>query len=300
MAPMAGISDSAFRQLCKSFGADVLYTEMISADGLHYEGKKTLEMLKFAKTEKPIVCQLFGKRMETFAKAAKIVEKAGFSGIDINFGCPAKKVVAHGGGVTLMRDLNFCRQIIIEVAKSTKLPISVKIRAGIDRVTALDFIKAISDLPVAALMVHGRYFKNPFAGEIDYAMIKKVKENFKGAVLANGGINTPEDAEKMLKLTGADGIGLARGLYGRPWLFKQIKNYLKTGRYEEFDWPRIKKTAIKHAVLAQKMKGQWGLVETRKHLAWYVRGFPYAAALRGKLVRVQSVKEVREILKPVK
>src|SRR3989344_802132 len=134
LAPMAGVSDSAFRQLCKSFGADVVYTEMISADALHYGSKKTLAMLKFAKSEKPIVCQLFGKRPEMFKKACQIVEKAGYSGIDLNFGCPAKKVVAHGGGVTLMRDLNFCRQMIIEAAKNTRLPISVKIRAGIDNI----------------------------------------------------------------------------------------------------------------------------------------------------------------------
>ncbi len=296
LAPMAGVSDSAFRQICKSFSADVVYTEMISADALHYGSKKTLELLKFAKSEKPIVAQLFGKRAEMFPQAVKIVEKAGFAGIDLNFGCPARKVVAHGGGVTLMRDLKHCRKLIAIVLENTNLPVSVKIRSGIDGVTALDFVKAIKDLPVAALMIHGRPFKNPYSAPIDYEMIKKVKQNFPGLVLGNGGINTPEDAKKMINQAGVDGVGLARGLYGKPWLFKQIKDYLKTGKYKEVEFKDIKKVAIRHATLAFKTKGQWGIVETRKHLAYYTKGFPGAAELRKKLVRVESIKEIKEIL----
>jgi len=306
LAPMAGISDSAFRQLCKSFGADVLYTEMVSADALYYDSKKTLELLKFKKSEKPIVCQLFGKRVEMFAKAAEIVQKAGFDGIDLNFGCPARKVVAHSGGVTMMRDLSHCRKLIQVVLENTSLPVSVKIRSGIDNVTALDFVKAINDLPVSAIMIHGRPFKNPYSAPIDYEMIKKVKDNFKGIVLGNGGINKPEDAELMIKKTGVDGVGLARGLYGKPWLFKQIKDYLsagqaglKTGKYKEFDFKEIKKVAIKHAELAAKAKGKWGIIETRKHLAYYVKGFAGAAELRAKLVKVESLKEIKEIFKQI-
>ncbi len=295
LAPMAGVSDSAFRQLCKSFGADVMYTEMVSADALHYDSKKTLELLKFSRIEKPIVCQLFGKRPEMFPKAVKMVEKVGFSGIDLNFGCPAKKVVAHGGGVTLMRDPKHCRQLISAVIKNTRLPVSVKIRAGIDDITALDFLEAIKGLKISAIMVHGRYFKNPFGGEIDYEMIKKVKANFSGVVLGNGGINSPQDAKKMLDLTGVDGLGLARGLYGKPWLFKQIKDYLKNGKYREFTFKEIKKTALKHAKLAEREKGRQGIFETRKHLAYYVKGLSNAGQLRSELVRVETVKEIKKI-----
>ncbi len=296
LAPMAGVSDSAFRQLCKSFGADVVYTEMVSADALHYDSKKTLELLKFEKSEKPIVCQLFGKRPEMFAKAAKMVEKAGFDGVDLNFGCPAKKVVAHSGGVTMMRDLKHCRKLIETVLGCTRLPVSVKIRSGIDKITALDFVLAINDLPISAIMVHGRPFKNPYSAPIDYEIIKKVKENFIGIVLGNGGINTPQDAKKMLELTGADGVGLARGLYGRPWLFKQVKDYLKKGKYKEFEFNDIKKVALLHAKLAESSKGKWGIVETRKHLAYYVKGFPGAADLRSKLVLVDDVKQIKKVL----
>lgn len=297
LAPMAGVSDSAFRQLCKSFGADILYTEMISADALHYGSKKTLAMLKFEKSEKPIVCQLFGKRAEMFPQAVKMVEQAGFNGIDLNFGCPARKVVAHGGGVTLMRDLKHCRKLIEIVLENTKLPVSVKIRSGIDQVTALDFVVAIKDLPVAALMIHGRGFKNPYSAPVDFEMIKKVKQNFSGIVIGNGGITSPEKAKEMLEKTRVDGLGLARGLYGKPWLFKQIKDYFKTGKYQELEFEDIKKVAVKHAKFAEKMKGKWGIVETRKHLAWYVKGFAGAAELRKKLVQVKSLKEIKSILK---
>jgi len=300
LAPMAGVSDSAFRQLCKSFGADVVYTEMVSADALYHNSKKTLEMLKFSKSEQPVVIQLFGKRVEMFPKAVDIVQKAGFAGIDLNFGCPAKKVVAHGGGVTLMRDLDKCYEIVKTVCENSKIPVSVKIRAGIDKVTAIDFVEKIKDLPVSALMIHGRYFKNPFSSPIDYEMIKKVKQNFNGIVIGNGGINTPELAKEMIEKTGVDGVGLARGLYGKPWLFKQVKDYLKKEKYKDLDLKGIKKVALKHAKLAEKMKGKWGIVETRKHLVYYSKGFSGAAEIRSKLVRVENIKELKNILSQIK
>ncbi|MFA6428073.1 MAG: tRNA-dihydrouridine synthase [Candidatus Buchananbacteria bacterium] len=303
LAPMAGVSDLAFRQICKKYGADVVYTEMISADGLHYDAKKTLAMLKLAPAEHPVVIQLFGKRPEVFAKAAKIATKAGFDGIDLNFGCPAKKVTAHGGGVTLMRDLKLCRKIVETVCLNTKLPVSVKIRSSINlvdskkRVTALNFIKAIQGLPVSAVMIHGRSYELPFSGLPDYRMIKKVKKLFGGIVLGNGGIFTPELAKIMLEKTGVDGLGLARGLYGRPWLFTQLKDYLATGEFKEFKFNKIKKVMLAHARLAFKAKGEYGLIELRKHLAWYVKGLPQAVELRNKLVVSKSVKDIESILK---
>ena len=296
LAPMAGVTDSAFRQICKHYGADVVYTEMVSADGLYYGSKKTMELLKLSKKEKPIVVQLFGKRPETFIKAASVCQAAGFDGIDINFGCPAKKVVAHGGGVTLMRDLNRCRQIMEAVLSGTSLPVSVKIRAGIDDVTAVDFISNIKDLPIAALMVHGRYFKNPFSGPVDRDMIKRAKREFGGIVLANGGIASPEAAKEMLDKTGVDGLGLARGLYGQPWLFKQIKDYLKTDQYKTVGPIEIKKVILRHAKLALATKNSHGLVELRKHLLWYVAGWSEAKKLRSELVQVETLAAIEQIL----
>ena len=335
LAPMAGVTDSAFRQICKYYGADVVYTEMVSSNGLYYDSKKTLGLLKFKKSEQPVVIQLFGKDPATFTKAAKICEDYGFAGIDINFGCPAKKVVAHGGGVTLMRDLKKCREIIEAVLAGTNLPVSIKVRASIsviasrslvdsgqapkshgkkmgllrsarndeikitnnERITALDFIKSIKDLPLSAVMIHGRPHENPFGAEIDYEMIKKIKAEFKGVVLGNGGINIPEDAKIMIDKTGVDGIGLARGLYGKPWLFEQIKDYLKSGKYKEFKQSDIKKAMLLHGQLAFETKGDHGLIELRKHLLWYASGWPGAKNLRSELVNVKTLKDVKKALK---
>jgi len=274
---------------------------MTSADGLYYGGKKTLKLLKFNKKENPLIIQLFGKRPEKFATAAALVEKAGAEGIDINFGCPARKVVASGGGVTLMRDLNTCYEIIENTLKGTSLSVSVKIRTSINngdkKITAIDFVKKVRTLSVAAIMIHGRSYEQGFNGSADYEMIKKVKEMVDIPILANGGINTPEEAKIMLEKTSSDGLGLARGVRGRPWLFQQIKDYLNTGRYKEFNWDQIKKAMLRHAELAFESKGKHGLVELRKHLAWYVTGLPDAAKLRQKLVLIKTIKEIKSILK---
>jgi len=296
LAPMAGITDSAFRQICKKYGADVVYSEMISVDALAHNSQKTLAMLKFSKKEKPIVIQLFGKKPELFARAAKLVEQKGADGVDINFGCPAHKVFKGGGGASLMKDLDLCYEIIRVTCSAVKIPVSIKIRSSVGKVTALDLVKKIKSLPVAAMMIHGRSYAQGFSGEIDLAMIKKVKENFSGLVLGNGGIINPLRAKEMLDKTGVDGIGLAQGVLGKPWLFKQVKDYLKTGKFKEFNLAQIKKTALEHAALNYKLKGKQGILEMRKHLAWYFKGFPGASDLRQKLIRVNSLKEIKEIL----
>lgn len=306
---MAGITDAAFRQLCKFYGADVVYTEMISADGLYYDSKKTLEMLKFKKSEQPVVIQLFGKYPERFTKAAQIAEIFGFAGIDINFGCPARKVVGHGGGVTLMRDLEKSYQIIEKTLQGTKLPVSIKLRSSIKDIdnqkiiTVLDFIKAVNDLPVSAIMIHGRPYENPFNAEIDYKIIKLAGREFlkkhpQGVFLGNGGINSPELAKKMIQETGCQGIGLARGLYGRPWLFKQCKDYFQKGKYqEEFSYQEIKKTMLMHGKFI-KINNQ-NFKELRKHLIWYVKGWSNAKELRSQLVTVENLNDLKKILNKI-
>ena len=307
---MAGITDSAFRQLCRKHGADVVYTEMVSADGLHFDSQKTLGLLKFSQKEKPVVVQLFGKDPEKFIRAAQIVTKLGFDGIDINFGCPAKKVVGHGGGVTLMRDLDLCYNIIKNVCDHTPLPVSIKVRTSINKkdgsgkVLALELVKKIKDLPITTIMVHGRSYEEKFSGEINYEMVKKIKENFTGIVLANGNITDPEIAKKTLELTQADGLGLARGLYGRPWLFEDIKKYLstqggissarKTGKYKEKTWIQIKKIALEHAKLNFKFKKEHGIVEMRKHLLFYSKDQEQAKEMRKKLVKVENIKDIKK------
>ena len=217
---MAGVTDTAFRQMCKSYGADVIYTEFASSDALVYDNKKTRDMIAFDTLEQPVVCQIFGRKPEVYFKAVKILEEMGFAGVDINFGCPAYKVVKSGGGVSLMRNLNLCRELVQAACEGTRLPISIKIRASfkrgqdtkdkmdsnedkdldsyeceLDVVTALDLVTKISDLPVAAIMIHGRSFEQPFDGEPNWDVIKQVRQIWPGILLANGGITTPEKAK---------------------------------------------------------------------------------------------------------
>ncbi|MCX6740354.1 MAG: tRNA dihydrouridine synthase DusB [Candidatus Parcubacteria bacterium] len=296
LAPMAGINDMAFRQLCKKYGADVVYSEMVSVDGLFYNSVKTFELMKFKKEEKPYVVQLFGCKPELFAKAAQEVEKIGADGVDINFGCPAPKIYKIMGGVRLMRDLDLCYEIVKATCEAVKIPVSIKIRTGIGKVTGLDLVNRVKDLPLSAIMVHARSFEQAFRGEADLEAIKSIKKAFGGIVLGNGGIYTPEQANDMLVQTKADGIGLAQGVLGKPWLFKQVKDYLKSGKYKEYNLSQIKKVALEHAALNYKLKGKTGILEMRKHLAWYFKGFEGASELRKKLVQVETMKDIKEIL----
>lgn len=317
LAPMAGVTDDAFRKMCKLGGADVIYTEFASADALVYESSKTTDMLKFSNQERPIVVQIFGRSSEMFFKAVKILEEMGFDGIDINFGCPAYKVVKQGGGVKLMRNLSLCEELVQAACEGTSLPVSIKIRASIkadknitdktevaeaetcgsfDTVTAVDLIKKINHLPVKAIMIHGRSYEQPFDGEPNLAIVQELRKLWSGILLANGGVYSPEKAKEILRETGADGLGIARGSWGKPWLFGQIKQFIATGSYDILQWEKIKEQMLKHAELTFETKGNYGLIELRKHLAWYVKGLPGAAALRAKLVHVKDLYEVKNIL----
>lgn len=300
LAPMAGYTDTAYRQICAKNGADVVYSEMVSVDALAHGSPKTMAMLKYNKIEQPLVIQLFGSKPELFAKAAKIVAETKVAGLDINFGCPAPKIFRTGGGVRLMRDLDLCYKIVAATCAAVKIPVSIKVRTSINfetgKVTALDLIKRISDLPVAAIMVHGRTYEQGFSGEIDVAMIKKIKEIFPGIVLANGGILTPEKAKEVLEQTKADGLGLAQGTLGKPWLFQQIKDYLKKGKYQEPSLAKIKKIAIEHGRANYQDKRSRGILEMRKHLVSYFKGFPGASEMRQKLIKVETLNDIKKAL----
>jgi tRNA-dihydrouridine synthase B len=298
LAPMAGITDSAFRQVCIKQGADVVYSEMASSSALFFNPRKTLDLIKFKKSERPYVVQLFGNNVEHFGVAAKIItEKVRPDGIDINFGCPAKKVYSIGSGAALMADFKKSKKVIEEVLKNTNLPVSIKIRSKVGKKTGLAFVKYIKDLPIAAIMVHGRTYEQGFIGKVDYKAIKKIKGLYSGIVLGNGGINTAEDAREMIVKTEVDGVGLARGIQGKPWLFEQVKNFLEKGEYKEKNIKQIYKIAIQHSKLAEKEKGSFGILEMRKHLCWYVKNMPEASKLRQKLIQVKSCTDIEKIFK---
>jgi len=313
MTPMAGITDSAWRQICKSWGADIVHTEFVSVDALFHGSTKTMKMLEYKASEQPVVVQIFGKNADIYPQAAKLVAKTGVAGIDINFGCPAKKVAGHGGGICLLRDMDTVRKIVANTIESVDIPISVKTRISLRKIqgkadagdiTIFDFIDALSDLPIAALILHGRSYEVPFTGPVDLDMLrdagKKFKETFPTSpYLINGSFQTIESVVEDLKYTKADGIALSRALYGRPWLFKQIKDYIDTGQYQEVDWPTIKETAIRHANLLWESKNDRTFVEMRKHLLFYVKGRPDASELRKKLVTVENPDDVAKILNPL-
>ncbi len=305
LAPMAGFTDTAFRQICRHQGADVLYSEMASVTALHYYvsskkpgrdngGKVTMELLRFnRRLEKYYVVQLFGSNPDHFATAARFVsEQIKPDGLDINFGCPAGKVLKQGAGADLMKDLKRARAVIKAVLDNTTLPVSIKLRAKSGEVGVIEFLDNIADLPVAAVMIHGRTLTQGFAGAPDLKIIKEARRHFKGVILANGGINSLPDAKKSLIESQADGLGLARGILGRPWLFKEIKN----NKEINFSQAEILKLMLRHATLAVKLKGEGVMLELRKHLVWYVQSFPGASRLRSELVTVSCLADLQKIV----
>lgn len=310
LAPMEGITNSPFRRISKRFGADVVYTEFTAAEAIVHGGRKVLDQLRYAESERPIVCQIFGRDPESFRAAAVIVQRLGFDGLDINFGCPARKVVGRGAGVSLMRDPAYCGRLIEAVLDVVTIPLSIKVRASIhreqreiqsasdDRVTAADLVAAIKGLPVAAIMVHGRSYEGKFEGTVDLDMIRQVKSIFPGRVLANGGIRSVENARAMLHSTNADGVGIARGALGQPWIFAVLRQALRDGP-ESADqaWSAHTQDILDHAAwLAELPKRGNPVLEFRKHLAWYVRGTTGATAVRRSLASVHSLDDVRRVV----
>lgn len=298
LAPLAGFTDSSFRQLCRRYGADVQYSEMASATALFYNQNErdntTLKLLKFNRQkEKYYVVQLFGAVPEHFAVAAKIVtDQIRPDGIDINFGCPVPKIVKQGAGSGLMKDLKKSRAVIEAVLANTDLPVSIKIRAKSGEVDALQFLDNIADLPVAAVMIHGRTLSQGFAGQPDWNIVREARKRFSGIILANGGINSLAEAQQALKESQSDGLGLARGVLGRPWLFQEIR----TGKIKNLKPKQIFKIALSQAESVRTLKGKMGIIELRKHLVWYMAGLDGAAKLREQLVKVNRVSDIKKIL----
>lgn len=314
LAPMAGITDLPFRVVCKELGADLLYSEMVSSTGLNFTLQKNLEFVNSNKHDFPLFIQLFGSNPKHFAKATKTIDKlptldsgnkAPFprrpEGIDINFGCPVKKVMKQNSGCALMRDPKYAREIVLAVTQNTSLPVSIKIRAGIDNLDSFDFLKEVADLNWKTVIVHGRTFKEGFSGDINCNLIKRIKEKYPSKeVIANGGIFSPEDAKRILESTQADGLAIARGCFGNPWLFSQIKDFLTTGSYKKPSLKEIKEVSLRHCELIKEYKGESQIVEMRKHLGWYFKGFPDAKQLRKQLYEISSLQEVKEILEKIK
>lgn len=300
LAPMAGYTDTAFRQICRQAGADVVYSEMISTDALCYYNAKTIKMLNHSSREYPIIFQLFGNSPAKFKQAVKIITQYfkqqlavqhNLIGIDINFGCPAHKITKNSAGAALMDEIDTATAIVETVCQNSPYPVSLKIRTQVKQINALTFIKKINHLPWSTIMIHGRSLQQGFNGPINYQLIKQIKQLLpEKIVLANGGVDSPSQAELSLKQTQADGLGIARGCLGNPWLFQHIKNK----KAAPTSWTERKKTILQHAQLFLQTNSD--LVPLRKHLVHYVKGLPQASQLRQKLITVSNLNELKKTL----
>lgn len=310
LAPMAGVTDSPFRQMCCDFGADVVYSEMASTAALVHKPVKTLSLLWSEKKEQPYVIQLFGSQPEYFAQAVRLLTDSqrlkdlgfkGFgqpAGFDINLGCPVPKVLKQTAGCELFKNLDLAYQVIESTIKHTALPVSIKIRTEVGPVTCGQFLQHVSDLDIKAVMIHGRSYRQGFSGPINTEAIKEARQYFSGIILANGGITNAAVAQEILAATQANGLGLARGACGRPWLFQEIKQQKTIDLAPD----RVFKLMWQQAKLAQKYSQRTNLpfIEIRKHLAWYVVGLPQAKQWRQQLVQVSSLAEMKKILRQLK
>ena len=302
LAPMAGYTDSPYRQIVKKIAPPVIcVTELISVDGLAYETKKTLDMLKFSESERPNILQLFGKKIEHFKEAVRMAEDAGFDGIDINMGCPARKVVNSMHGSALIKTPDLAYTIVETCAKNTKLPVSVKTRLGWnDDSGLLEFTKGLENSGAQMITIHGRTSRQWFSGVADWKPIYEVKKNLKIPVTGNGDIFTVEDALK--KIDGLDGIMVGRGSVGNPWLLGEICVALKIAGWKKViprpeSFEEVKKIILDHARLNVESYGEdRGVREMRKIFGLYIKGFTGASKLRSQLVLVKSVDEIEDIL----
>ncbi len=297
MAPLSGITDSAFRRICKAFGADIVYSELSSSTALAYQPETSLRMLHFHESERPYIVQLFGNNPQHFAIAARLVsDEIKPDGIDINFGCPIAKVFKQGAGAALMTNLPLAAEVIRSVIENTDLPVSIKTRTSVKGVDLLNFLDYIGDLDIKAIMVHGRSYAQGFSGPNDIETTKAVCLRFKGTVLANGGVSTAANGLELLRETGADGIGLARGALGNPWVFEQLKAASCGNGSGKPHCEDVFRTALEHARLAIDLKGKRGVLQMRKHLCWYLQQVPGTKKLKQKAVRITSFEDVAELL----
>jgi nifR3 family TIM-barrel protein len=297
LAPLSGVTDSAFRRICKGYGADVVYSELSSTTALAYKPEVSLRILRFHKTERPYVVQLFGNNPKHFAAAAMLVSREiKPDGIDINFGCPIPKVFNSGAGAALMTNLPLAKEVIRSVIANTDLPVSIKTRTSVKGVDLLSFLDYIADLDIKAIMVHGRSYAQRFSGPNDIETTRAVCRSFRGVVLANGGVNTAAQGFELLRETGAGGLGVARGALGNPWIFQQLKAGLSGAENGKPPSGDVFKTAIEHARLASDLKGDRGIIQMRKHLSWYLQQVPGTKKLRQMAVQIKTVQDVAELL----
>lgn len=296
LAPMAGITDRAFRIVCEEFGPGLVCTEMISSKGLFYRDKKTDLLLNMKDEKRPIAVQIFGNDVEAMKYAAEYVSK--FADIiDINMGCPAPKVVKNGDGSKLLLNLQLVQEIVSEVVKASKVPVTVKIRKGwdSDHIVAVEAAKIIEKAGASAITIHGRTRDEFYSGNADWDIIKEVKESVNIPVIGNGDVKSKEDAIKMFEYTGVDGVMIGRASLGNPWIFKEILQGESSADISNAEKLRV---ILKHIDLEIEEKGeQTAVKELRKHISWYIKNCKDASRFRDVVNKIETRQELEKALK---
>ena len=287
LAPMAGFSDVSYRLLAKEMGASFVCTEMVSAMGIKYNNEHTKELLYMEAVEQPVSMQIFGSDPEAIAIGAKVVEAAGAPIVDINMGCPVKKVVSSGDGSALMKTPELAMKVAESAVKAVQIPVTVKLRLGWDdtSINVVDMARRMESVGVSAVAVHGRTREQMYSGQANWDYIKEVKEALTIPVIGNGDVNSPESAKALLEYTGCDAMLIGRAAQGNPWLFQQIKGYLETGHYRQNPTGSERIAMLLHHYdLLCKYKGvDIATREIRTHASFYIKGLPEAARWRNAL-----------------
>jgi len=300
LAPMAGITNTAFRLLCKQQGCGLVYSEMVSAKGLYYQNKKTKRMLLIEPEESPVAVQIFGSDPGLMAEIALRLCCEGAEIIDINMGCPTPKIVKNGEGAALMLKPTLVGKIINKVSSSIDTPLTVKIRKGWDEncVNAVEIACIAQENGAAAIAVHGRTREEFYSGKADWDIIRQIKEKLDIPVIGNGDVFSPQDAVEMFDRTGCDAVMIGRGARGNPWIFSEILSYMESGELPPSPGILEKINMIKkHIELLTRYKGEKIAVkEMRKHIGWYVKGFRNVNCLRGEVNKAESTDELLSIL----
>lgn len=304
LAPMASVADKAYRYMCKKYGASLVVGEMASAKGLCYSDKKTAELLECTANEYPMAIQLFGSEPEFMAKACKIAEKYEPQFIDINMGCPVQKVVSTGAGSALLKTPELACDIVKACVNATDIPITVKIRRGFDNnnINAVEMACMLEEAGASAIAVHGRTRQQMYTPGVDIDIIKKVKESVNIPVFGNGDVFDHISAKKMYDYTNCDLVLVARGSYGRPWIFEEIETYLEKGiLLPEKSLDEKLDIMLEHISLICEFKGERiAMREARKHAAWYLKGMHNAAKFRNLCSSLEKYEDIKNLVLEVK